>query len=85
MPSLAAPWRLRRRFRFGRLHVLPVINIVLREYRALAIRLSLSDRNIQLVEEGIDVAIRIGELSDSSLIAVKLGEVSRVLVASPII
>src|SRR5271170_2061886 len=68
---------------FGRLHVLPVVNIVLREYRALAIRLNLSDRNIQLVEEGIDVAIRIGELADSSLIAVKLGEVSRVLVASP--
>jgi DNA-binding transcriptional LysR family regulator len=68
---------------FGRLHVLPVVNIVLREYRALAIRLNLSDRNIQLVEDGIDVAIRIGELADSSLIAIKFGEVSRVLVASP--
>ena len=68
---------------FGRLHVLPVVDVVLREYRALAIRLSLSDRNIQLVDEGIDVAIRIGELADSSLIAVKLGEVSRVVVASP--
>ncbi len=68
---------------FGRLHVLPVVNIVLRDHRALSIRLSLSDRNIQLVDEGIDVAIRIGELADSSLIAVKLGEVSRVVVASP--
>jgi DNA-binding transcriptional LysR family regulator len=68
---------------FGRLHVLPIVNIVLREHRALSIRLSLSDRNIQLVDEGIDVAIRVGDLADSSLIAVKLGEVSRVLVASP--
>jgi DNA-binding transcriptional LysR family regulator len=68
---------------FGRLHVLPIVNIVLGEHDALSVRLSLSDRNVQLVDEGIDVAIRIGELADSSLIAVKLGEVSRVLVASP--
>ncbi len=69
---------------FGRLHVLPVVNIVLREHRALSIRLSLSDRNIQLIDEGIDVAIRIDQMADSSLIAVKLGEVSRVVVASPV-
>ncbi|MGB7102195.1 MAG: LysR family transcriptional regulator [Xanthobacteraceae bacterium] len=68
---------------FGRLHVLPVINRVLQMHRALSIQLSLSDRNINLVDEGIDVAVRIGDLGDSSLIAVKLGEVSRVMVASP--
>jgi DNA-binding transcriptional LysR family regulator len=68
---------------FGRLHVLPVVNRVLSEHRALSIRLTLSDRNIHLVDEGVDVAVRIGELADSSLIAVKLGTVSRVLVASP--
>jgi DNA-binding transcriptional LysR family regulator len=68
---------------FGRLHVLPVINRLLRQHEALSIRLTLSDRNLHLVEEGVDVAVRIGELADSNLIAVKLGAVSRVLVASP--
>jgi len=67
---------------FGRLHVLPIVNRVLREHREVAVELTLSDRNIQLVEEGVDVAVRIGELADSSLIAVKLGAVSRMVVAS---
>lgn len=68
---------------FGRLHVLPVIHRLLRMYRAMSIQLSLSDRNVHLVDEGIDVAVRIGALSDSSLIAVKLAEVGRVVVANP--
>jgi DNA-binding transcriptional LysR family regulator len=67
---------------FGRLHVLPIINRVLRDYRDVTVDLTLSDRNVHLVEEGVDVAIRIGELADSSLIAVKLGVVSRAVVAS---
>jgi len=68
---------------FGRLHVLPIVSRVLNEHKDLSIRLTLSDRNIHLVDEGIDVAVRIGELADSSLIAVKLGVVSRTVVASP--
>ena len=68
---------------FGRLHVLPIINRLLGVHCNLSIRLTLSDRNVHLVDEGVDVAVRIGDLADSSLIAVKLGEVSRVLVASP--
>ncbi|HEX5377071.1 MAG TPA: LysR family transcriptional regulator [Phenylobacterium sp.] len=68
---------------FGRLHVLPVVNRLLAEHPALSIRLILSDRNVHLVEEGVDVAVRIGELADSSLMAVRLGAVSRVTVASP--
>ena len=68
---------------FGRLHVLPIVNLLLERHPTLSIRLSLSDRNVHLIDDGIDVAVRIGELADSSLIAVKLGEVSRILVASP--
>jgi DNA-binding transcriptional LysR family regulator len=56
---------------------------MLNEHPDLSIRLSLSDRNVNLVDDGIDIAIRIGNLVDSSLIAVKLGEVSRVVIASP--
>jgi DNA-binding transcriptional LysR family regulator len=68
---------------FGRLHVLPIIDRLLRDYRDVAVELTLSDRNVHLVDEGVDAAVRIGELADSSLIAVKLGAVSRVVVASP--
>ena len=75
--SVAAP------LMFGRLHVLPIVMRLLREHRGLAVRLLLADRMVHLVEEGIDVAVRIGVLADSALIAVKVGEVRRVLVASP--
>jgi DNA-binding transcriptional LysR family regulator len=68
---------------FGRLHVLPIVNRLLREHGDVTVELALADRNVHLVEEGIDVAVRIGELADSRLIAVKLGVVSRVVVASP--
>jgi len=68
---------------FGRLHVLPVVNRLLAAYPDLSIRLMLSDRNVHLVEEGVDAAVRIGDLADSRLVAARLGEVARVLVASP--
>jgi DNA-binding transcriptional LysR family regulator len=68
---------------FGRLHVLPIVTELLTEHRALSVRLTLSDRNVHLVDEGVDVAVRIGELADSSAAAVKLGTVGRVVVASP--
>ncbi|CAN5890374.1 LysR family transcriptional regulator [soil metagenome] len=68
---------------FGRLHVLPMVGRLLVDHPSLTVRLSLSDRNVHLVEDGVDAALRIGALADSSLTAVKLGSVSRVLVASP--
>jgi DNA-binding transcriptional LysR family regulator len=67
---------------FGRLHVLPVVTRLVRDHPALSVRLTLSDRNIHLVDEGVDVAVRIGALADSSLIAVRLGAVSRMVVGS---
>lgn len=68
---------------FGRLHVLPVVTEFLRAYPDIDIRLYLADRMLHLQDDHVDLAIRIGTLPDSSLIAVKVGEVSRVVCASP--
>jgi len=68
---------------FGRLHVAPVVAECLERYPEVAAQLVLTDRNVNLVEEGIDVAVRIGQLDDSSLVARRLGEVARVVCASP--
>lgn len=68
---------------FGRLHVLPVVQAFLRDHPGATVRLLLVDRVVSLVEEGIDVAVRIGRLPDSSLRAVRAGEVRRGVYASP--
>jgi DNA-binding transcriptional LysR family regulator len=77
MMSLAAP------VMFGRLHVLPIVASMLRRHPDLSVRMLLSDRLVHLVEEGIDAAVRIGQLADSALMALKVGEVRRVVLASP--
>ena len=68
---------------FGRLHVLPIVTRVLTKHPGLSIHLTLSDRNVHLAEESVDVAVRIGDLADSSMKAIRLGSVSQLLVASP--
>ncbi|GLS41299.1 LysR family transcriptional regulator [Mesorhizobium tianshanense] len=68
---------------FGRLHVLPVVTGFLAAYPDVAIRLMLADRITQLTEEHIDLAVRIGELPDSSLVATRIGSIRRVVCASP--
>lgn len=68
---------------FGRLHVLPVVGELIDRNPQLDIRMMLIDRNVRIVEEGIDVAVRIGALADSSLKAVRIGGVRQVIVASP--
>jgi len=68
---------------FGRMHIVPVVNRLMRAHSGLRVHLSLSDRVVRLVEEGIDVAVRIGDLSDSALHAIRIAETRRVLVASP--
>ncbi len=68
---------------FGRLHVLPVLAALLEAHREVTVRLMLVDRNVRLVEEGIDVAVRVGALRDSGLAAVGIGSVRQVIVASP--
>ena len=67
---------------FGRLHILPIVSALLRTHPALSVELTLIDRVVRMVDEGVDVAVRIGELADSALLASKVGEVRRVLVAS---
>jgi len=68
---------------FGRRHVLPVVLEFLAAYPEVDIRLRLIDQRVSLVEENIDLALRIGPLADSSLVALKLGTMRRVVVASP--
>lgn len=68
---------------FGRLHVLPVINALLASHSGLNARMMLFDRNVRIIEEGIDVAVRIGPLVDSALRVVTIGSVRQTIVASP--
>jgi DNA-binding transcriptional LysR family regulator len=68
---------------FGRLHVLPVVTAFLAAYPEVDIRLTLSDRITQLVDEHIDLAVRIGKLPDSSMIAIRIGSIRHVVCASP--
>jgi DNA-binding transcriptional LysR family regulator len=68
---------------FGRRHVAPIVSEFLNEYPDVRVELSLNDRNLDLIEEGLDLAVRIGPLADSSLVARPVGTVRRVVVASP--
>jgi DNA-binding transcriptional LysR family regulator len=68
---------------FGRMHILPIVNTLLRTYPALNVRLMLTDRVVRMADEGIDVAVRIAGLPDSALHAVRIAESRRALVASP--
>ena len=68
---------------FGRLHVAPLLARLVERHRDVTVELDLSDRFVSLVEEGHDLAIRIGHLPDSQLIARRFGRTRRALVASP--
>ena len=68
---------------FGRQHVAPLVGDYMRTNPEVTVNLDLSDRLVDLVNENIDCAIRIGELTDSSLVSVRLGEMRRMVVASP--
>ena len=68
---------------FGRLHVLPVVTQFLSRFPEIAVSLMLTDRVTHFPDDQIDVAVRVGVLPDSNLIATRLGEVRRVMCASP--
>ena len=68
---------------FGRMHVMPVIVDYLRRYPETTVSAVFLDRVVNLLEEGLDVGVRIGELPDSSMRALRVGSVRMVVVASP--
>jgi len=68
---------------FGRLHVLPVVLDFLAAFPEVEIGLSLSDRTMDFIEDHLDVAVRIGALPDSTLVAARLGWIRQVICASP--
>jgi DNA-binding transcriptional LysR family regulator len=68
---------------FGRLHVLPVVLEFLKTYPEIDVRLTLADRIVNLQEDHVDLAVRIGELPDSSLVAMRVGSIGRVVCGSP--
>jgi DNA-binding transcriptional LysR family regulator len=68
---------------FGRLHVLPIIVAFLAEHRKVTARMLLVDRVVDLVEEGLDIGVRIGNLPDSSMRALRVGAIRYVACASP--
>jgi DNA-binding transcriptional LysR family regulator len=68
---------------FGRLHVSPLMSAYLTRYPDVSGELRLADRMINLVEDGVDLAVRIGHLADSSLVARHVGEMRRIVVGSP--
>ncbi|MGO4675047.1 LysR family transcriptional regulator [Bosea sp. 2YAB26] len=67
----------------GRRHVLPVAAEFLAEYARIDLRLFLIDRHVNLLEEHLDIGVRLGHLADSSLMGTRVGEVRRVICASP--
>jgi DNA-binding transcriptional LysR family regulator len=75
--------RLTAPVQFGRRHIVPIVSRFLDAHAEVEVELLLNDRNIDLIEEGIDVALRIGRLADSTLTARPVGQVRRLWVASP--
>jgi DNA-binding transcriptional LysR family regulator len=68
---------------FGRRHVLPIVGAFLKAYPDIDVHITFADRVVNLLEEHVDVALRIGELPDSNLVATRVGSTRRVICASP--
>lgn len=68
---------------FGRLHVLPIVGEFLATFPEIDVRLRLSDRNVHLIDDHVDMAVRIGALPDSAMVATRVGVMRTVVCASP--
>jgi DNA-binding transcriptional LysR family regulator len=81
--EIAGPLHIAASVSFGRTQLMSRMPAFMQRYPSLSIDLQLSDRFVELVEDGVDVAFRVGELKDSSLIARKVGTTRRVTVGAP--
>ena len=81
--ELHGTFRISMPMSFGMSHLSPLIAAFLAEHSALQFQVELADRYVDVIGEGFDMAIRIGTLSDSTLIARQLGELKRVICCSP--
>ena len=68
---------------FGRRYIAPIVSEFIRRHPNVSADLLFVDRVVNVIEEGLDVAIRIGRLSDSSLVSIPVGKVRRVICATP--
>jgi len=68
---------------FGQLHVAPAVTAFAQAHPRMTCRMLLIDRVVNLLEEGVDIGVRIGPLNDSTLVAVRVGQIRRYVVASP--
>jgi DNA-binding transcriptional LysR family regulator len=68
---------------FGHMYILPIVTDFLAAYPDINVRLLLSDRNLHLYDEHVDMAVRLGSLPDSSMIATRVGVMATVVCASP--
>src|SRR6201992_2069899 len=81
--ALSGRLRISGAVTFARLHVVPRLAKFMADHPALEVEVLLDDRNVDLVEAGIDVALRMGDLQDSSLTARRIGRGARVVVGTP--
>jgi DNA-binding transcriptional LysR family regulator len=81
--QLSGLLRITAPVQFGRKHVAPLVMEFLAQHPDMQIEMMFNDRNLDLIDEGLDLAVRIGHQEDSGKVARKVAEVTRVLVASP--
>ena len=81
--SLSGRLRVSAAVTFARLHVMPALHVFLDQHPDLRIEVALDDRNIDLLEDGIDVALRMGTLDDSNMVARRIAQSPRLVVGTP--
>ena len=81
--GLAGRLRFSSGVTFGRLHIIPRLPLFLAAHPRLTVEAILDDRDVDLIEEGIDVGFRMGMLADSAMVARKIGQSRRLVLGTP--